>query len=103
MSEVFDCTTPEGLATWHTQILPGLTLVASKPKARRGGRVSLSFRVLDAGAPLGGVKVKAAGRTATTAANGRGSLTVARGKRRSVKLVATRAGYAADSVTVRFP
>ena len=94
-------TTPEGLATWHTQILPGLTLEAKRPRARRGGKVAIAVRTLDAGAPLGGVTVRAAGRSVKTASNGRVTLTVKRGKRRSLKLTATRAGYAAATATVR--
>src|SRR3954451_12966880 len=54
-------TNPVGLATWHTQILPGLTLVASKAQRRKGGRVAVKVRVLDAGAPVAGASVSAAG------------------------------------------
>jgi hypothetical protein len=89
--------TPDGLATWHTQVLPGLTLVASKARALSGGRVSIKVRVLDAGSPVAGAKVG----SATTGADGRATITLKKGKRRSLKLAASRAGFASNAVKVR--
>lgn len=60
--------------TWHTQVRPGLTLTASRagfPNAR-GGLVG--FRVLDAGVPVKGARVRVAGTTVTTNAAGRASI-----------------------------
>ena len=89
-----------GLATWHTQLLPGLTLVAQKAKHLKGGRVSIKVRVLDAGSAISGASVSAAGKKVKTAANGRATLTLSRGKRRSLTLTATRSGYGKDTAKV---
>jgi hypothetical protein len=94
-------TTPEGLATWHTQILPGLTLVTQKAKHLKGGRVSIKVRVLDAGAPVSGASISAAGHKVKTGADGRATYTLRAGKRRSLTLAATRAGYGAGSAKVK--
>jgi hypothetical protein len=94
-------TTPAGLATWHTQVLPGLTLVAQTAKRLKGGRASIKVRVLDAGAPVAGASVAAAGRKVKTAADGRATFTLASGTRRSLTLSATRAGYGKDTAKVK--
>ena len=93
-------TTPAGLATWHTQVLPGLTLVTQKAKHLKGGRVSVKVRVLDAGAPISGATVSAAGTKVKTGADGRATYTLRAGKRRSLTLSATRAGYGKDTAKV---
>jgi hypothetical protein len=94
-------TTPAGLATWHTQVLPGLTLVTQKAKRLKGGRVSIKVRVLDAGAAVSGASVGAAGKKVKTGADGRATFTISRGKRRSLTLGASRAGYGKDTAKVR--
>jgi hypothetical protein len=94
-------TTPAGLATWHTQVLPGLTLVTQKAKRLKGGRVSVKVRVLDAGAAVSGASVGAAGKKVTTAADGRATYTLKAGRRRSLTLTAARAGYGKDSAKVK--
>jgi hypothetical protein len=78
----------------HAQSYPGLTLEAT-------GGDRPSFRVLDAGDPVAGAKVTVAGHSATTAANGRVSISVARAGRYTAH--ATKAKYVgADArVTVR--
>jgi hypothetical protein len=73
-----------GLATWHRQVLPGLTL---RCVSKKGGA---TCRVSDAGAPVAGAKVKAGGKTATTAGSGIASFTLAKG---SYPATATKAGY----------
>ena len=85
-------TTPGSLATWHTQIRPGLTLQAS-----RSGR-KVHVRVLDAGDPVAGAKLKAAGHGATTAANGRATITLPT-KKGKVTVTATKGGYTSAKVT----
>lgn len=78
----------------HAQSYPGLTLEATS-----GTRPS--FRVLDAGDPVAGAKVTVAGHSATTASNGRVSISVPRPGRYTAE--ATKAKYVgADArVTVR--
>jgi hypothetical protein len=94
-------TTPAGLATWHTQILPGLTLQAGKAKHLKGGRASIEVRVLDAGAAVPGAGVSAAGKTVKVGSDGRATFTLDIGSRRSVTLTAKRAGYGSDTARVR--
>src|SRR4051794_11219124 len=49
--------TPAGTATWHRQARAALTLKAPK-KVKRKHKTKAKFRVLDAGAPVAGAKVK---------------------------------------------
>jgi hypothetical protein len=93
--------TPAGLATWHTQVLPGLTLVTQKAKRLKDGRVSIRVRVLDAGAAISGASVGVAGKKVKTGAGGRATFTIARGKRRSLTLTASRSGYGKDTAKVK--
>ena len=76
----------------HTQLLPGLTIVRTS-LVRRRGSASVTFRVLDAGDPVAGARVRAAGRSGVTNARGTVTLTVRRGG----TATATRAGYVAAS------
>ena len=83
---------------WHQQVLPKLQLVASSRKAGKGRVVT--FRVLDAGDPVGGATVKAGGRTLRTSANGTATLKQARAAR--LRATASKAGYApAAPIVVR--
>jgi hypothetical protein len=61
--------TPAGLATWHSQVRPGLTLTGPDRIARK--KQEELFRVTDAGDPVQGAKVKVAGVAGTTNASGR--------------------------------
>lgn len=81
--------TPNSLAAWHTQVLPPLSITASG---------AATFRVVDAGDPVAGAKIKVAGRTLTTNAAGRASVKLPRG---SFVARATKAGYTAATVRVR--
>ena len=78
-----------GLAT--DQIRPGLTLVAT------GGKTQ-SFRVLDAGDPIAGAKVKVAGRSLTTNANGRATADLKPGR---YTATASKRGYVNATTQVR--
>ena len=80
-----------GTSLQHTQALPGLTLTAT------GGRV-LRFRVTDAGDPVGGATVRVGGRTLQTAANGRASVDLGRGR---FTARASKAGYVGAAARVR--
>jgi len=84
----------DGQALWHQQVLPKLSL-----SGKRAGK-TIVFTVTDAGDPVVGAKVKAGGKTLTSAANGRAVLAKAPAGR--VKASATKAGYAASApATVR--
>jgi hypothetical protein len=87
----------DGQGLWHQQVWPKLQLTAST-RATGAGR-TITFRVLDAGDPVGGATVTAGGRTLKTAANGRATLQQARSAR--VSASASKAGYAPASTTVR--
>jgi hypothetical protein len=78
-------------STWHTQVLPGLTLTAS-------GSRPVSFRVADAGDPVRGARIRVGGRTLTTDGQGRASARLRGGR---YTAVVSKAGYTADSVRVR--
>jgi len=86
-----------GLALWHQQVWPKLSITASTHAAGAGR--TITFRVLDAGDPVAGATVKAGGKTLKTAANGQATLKQARAGR--VKATASKAGYAPASATVR--
>jgi hypothetical protein len=79
------------LATWHTQVRPGLTLTATP------GDVVV-FRVTDAGDPVAGARVRVAGRALTTDASGRASADL---PAEIHTAEATRTGYTRASVRVR--
>jgi hypothetical protein len=85
--------TSGGQALWHQQVLPRLQVDGT----RRGS--SIEFRVLDAGDAVAGARVKAGGKTLTTAANGKTTLTRAPTGR--VKAAASKPGYAAATTSVR--
>ena len=83
----------------HTQMLPGLTLLRSGPgRSRPGRKYAVTFSVLDAGDPVAGARVSGGGRAATTAANGRATLTLRRG---SVRVTAAKSSYVGAALTMR--
>jgi hypothetical protein len=77
----------------HTQLLPGLTLARTKLVRRGRGTAAVTFRVLDAGDPIAGARVRAGGRTAVTGANGTATLVLRRGG----VATASKAGYVGAS------
>jgi hypothetical protein len=92
---------------WQTQVLPRLSLVAisSSIVSRGAGKHRrpfrrLTLRVTDAGDPLAGVKVRLAGRTYTTNAIGRVTVTLASTGKQVTATVA-KTGYATGSARVR--
>jgi hypothetical protein len=86
----FSIGTTAKAATFHRRLQPGLTLTASPARLRRGGRQNVRFTVSDAGDPVAGARVTAAGRSATTNAAGRATIELAG---RSTTATATKAGY----------
>ena len=83
----------DGNGLWHQQVWPKLTLTG-----KRSGK-TIVFRVLDAGDPVSGASVKAAGRTLKTASNGTARLGKAPTGR--VQSAASKAGFAPTTATVR--
>jgi hypothetical protein len=91
-------------ATWHTQLLPGLSLSASPMHIPVGGKHarSVTFTVTDAGAPLSGVEVRVGSAHASTGTNGKVTLALGPFKhKRRLRAHATRSGYAPDVITLR--
>jgi hypothetical protein len=83
----------------HTQMLPGLTLQRSGgARQRPGRRYAVTFSVLDAGDPVAGARVRAGGRFAATAANGRATLILRRG---ATRVIATKSGYVGAALSLR--
>jgi hypothetical protein len=88
-----DLVANDGQGLWHQQVWPKLQVTG-----KRAGKV-IVFTVSDAGDPVAGARVKTAGKTLTTAANGRAAL--AKAPPEKVKASASKAGYTAATTTVR--
>jgi uncharacterized GH25 family protein len=97
-------TSSHAIASWYTQLLPGLTLKAS-PKRLQVGTAhaqKVTFTVLDAGQPVKGAKVSVDHVSGVT--NSSGTVKLALGPfARSKRLVARASdgGYVGASVTLR--
>jgi hypothetical protein len=88
-----DVVANDGQGLWHQQVWPRLQVTG-----KRSGK-TIVFRVTDAGDAVAGAKVKVAGKSLTTAANGRATL--AKAPSGKLKASASKAGYTATSTTVR--
>ena len=91
------------IASWHTQVLPGLSLTASPSRLRSGAGHSqkVTFAVSDAGAAVSGVRVQVGKAHATT--NGKGRATLALGpfrRRTRLTAAATHSGYTGATLAV---
>lgn len=82
--------TKGSLATWHTQVLPPLSI------AVKNGKPAATIVVTDAGDPVQGAKVSVAGKTLTTPASGAVKVALPSVK---VTVKATKAGYAPATVS----
>ena len=87
----FNIGTTSTAETSYRRILPGLTLRARPGRLRRGEPTDVRFTVLDAGEPVKGARVAAAGRAGSTDRNGRVVLSIK--TRRAVTARATHSGY----------
>src|SRR5205807_8987115 len=91
-------------STWHTQVLPGLLLSATRTHLRVGARhpEKVTFFVSDAGAPVSGAVVRVgrvSGRT-----NGNGKVTLALGpfaRKTHLHAHASLNGYVAAALTLK--
>jgi hypothetical protein len=83
--------TGSSLATWHTQVLPPLSMGAKKRAT------SVTFTVSDAGDPVSGAAVTYAGKTLATNAEGQATAPLAT---RKTKATVGKAGYHGASVSV---
>jgi hypothetical protein len=84
----------QGLATWHKQVFPPLSLSASPSRfvAAQGGKIV--FTVSDVGDPVAGAKISVEGKTLTTDAQGRASMEFPKGaKAGSISATASMKDY----------
>ena len=88
-------------ATWHTQLLPGLSVTLSKVTRKAGIRYSLVVTVKDAGAAVAGVKVTIGSRVGKTDASGKATLKIGPFAHRSVAVTVTATGYATVALRLR--
>jgi hypothetical protein len=87
----------------HTQLLPGLTLERTRTVRQPDGKIALTLRVTDAGDPVAGARIVVDGaisRVDATGGNGLGSVLLPGSRSGTVRVTASRAGYA--SRTIRF-
>jgi hypothetical protein len=96
----FTIGTAPQVATWHTRVMPGLTLTATSRTVRRDRPTTVQFRVTDAGDPVRGARVKVGPLSRVTAANGRVALTISAGTR-AVRASATAKGYVPAALGLR--
>jgi hypothetical protein len=95
------CQSINELATYHTQVLPGLSLTASPATilAAKGGPVT--FQVSDAGDPIADSTISVGGKSLTTDAQGRASYVVPKGaKPGSITATASKSEYTTASARV---
>jgi hypothetical protein len=89
------------VATYQTQVQPGLSATVSPSRIRAGGRRTVTVKVTDAGVPVSGAGVKGGGTSATTNASGTAKLKV--GPYRGAKVLkfsVKRSGFVGTSVKV---
>jgi hypothetical protein len=105
--DVFGAFAPQSgssVQTWHSQILPGLTLTASPAKLTlaKGKHGSVKLTVMDAGAAVKGAKVSIGSHSATTNKKGVAKLKIGPFTHRATLTVrAKKTGYAPASIRVR--
>ncbi len=95
------CQASSELATYHTQVFPGLSITASPTTvtAAQGGAVT--FLVTDAGDLVPGATISVAGKTLTSDAHGRATYAVAKGGRPgSLSVTAAKSDYTSGSLRV---
>ena len=86
----FNIRTEPRSATYHRRILPGLSLRAKPGRLRRGRSQDVRFVATDAGDPVRGARVRAAGASGLTARNGTVTLRL---PGRTLTAKATKSGY----------
>jgi hypothetical protein len=89
-------------AYWDTQVLPALTIKASKSSVSNGKAASITFTVTDTGSAVAAATVKFLGASAKTNAKGTAKFTIKKGTAKGNHVAtATRTGYAPASFTVK--
>jgi hypothetical protein len=104
--DVFGAFAPQsgsGVQTWHSQILPALTLTVSPKKlsVAKGKQIAAKLTVSDAGAPVKGARVRLGKGSVNTNAKGVVKLKLGPlGRTTSFTLRVTKSGYAAASIRI---
>ena len=93
-------TAGSGNAIYHTQLLAGLTVTVSPSTGKAGKTFTAKVTVKDAGAAVGGAKVKIGAKTATTGATGVASLKVTSKKAGKLAVSVTKTGYVNGSASI---
>ena len=95
-------TTPAGIATWHSQLEPGLTVSAIPAAIKRSKKTNVQFKVTDAGDPVKGAKVKVGGKSGKTGAGGTVKIKLGKFKKAGhLTAFATLDGYAQGKTGVK--
>jgi hypothetical protein len=88
----------------HTQLLPGLTLLAGRVARRGRDSALVSVKAVDAGDPVSGVRIRIGSRAGTTNAKGSAQILVRlTARKHRVTASAVRAGYVGARVKVAVP
>jgi hypothetical protein len=87
-------------AQWHTQILPGLALSAPSKISAKKKASTVTFTVTEPD-PVKGAKVTAGGKSATTNAAGKATITLGPTKAKKITATATKAGYTKGTKRIR--
>jgi hypothetical protein len=101
---VVSAATGDGIAVWHTRLLPALSLTASPRTFMAGDTTTVVLRVSDAGDPVAGAAISVGDQSGKTDARGRYVVRYAAGVHPgTISARATFAGYvgARASITVR--
>jgi hypothetical protein len=99
---VINASTISASNVWHTQIQPGLALLASPVKFDNAAAHTVTFTVKDAGAPVQGAKVTIAGKSDRTNADGIAKISFPKGFHTGTyKATARKAGYWPDTVRIK--
>jgi hypothetical protein len=89
-------------ATWHTQLLPGLSASVSPAKIKTGKKTVVTVTVKDAAQPVSGAVVKLGAKSAKTNASGKAKLSLGPyGAPKTLKGTVGKSGYAGASIVVK--
>jgi hypothetical protein len=100
---VASVTAAGGIANWHTQVLPSLSVTLSRDVLSHAGRTRLIVTVADAGSAIRSAKVRDGSKSARTNGAGRATLTLGPFSRRAqaTSIRVSAAGYGDATVSLR--
>jgi hypothetical protein len=86
---------------WHTQVLPGLSLMANDTSWNGDNAKTVTFTVKDAGQAVDAAKVKVGTRSCTTGGAGTCKISFPKLPPGKLTAVATKSGYGKDTLTLK--